>query len=758
MKGGAPLALLLGVFLGLGVGFVLFSTGPDVEALDARVEVETTGTPDDGPDAPAAAPEVADSATATSDRGAERTAEPSVGASMTTGRTGPAGEGVIEGDVTDEDGAPVAGVVVRLERVKKRTLSERENGRELDNRTLDEALDVAAKAWADGQASRYEARTDASGHYRIEDLPKERFSIDAWADGCVVEARSAGTRGVRPGDVVNFKVRRLVELPIRITRPGGGPIDRAMLHEVATVGGRNTSKKVSWRRSSPDLLFAPGSYDLKAGVDRELAEELGIPEMTSDQQSVHLDVGDRPSAVAFELRPQLGVRGRVLLPDDQRLDQARALILPAPSTGDVDLATLGESDENAWLGSWKLDYEFLDLEAGRYVVGIALDWNSPAIAHGFVDVTDGVARLDIQMPTVDESDGLKVRLVNHAGAPVAAHAFSYMVRQQHTSRSNHTEGRSIGPGEYQIDNAGLLEALKEPRPDGVTVSLTVHTRSIGEKTIEIPPGRRELEIVFREPAKVVVGVPGLLGSGFEGKLYVKLTAKGSGSAMVFSTSAQETVGAAGTAELGPVEAGSHALELWVKDRQEGYWRDRKISGTEVRLGPGDNTATLAMPPLYTLTVHVGEAKGDLRLSASNLSLHVGGPVSTNPVVFEMLPAGDYQLQRWGSGADGTMSLSIPAQAEVTFAPSKKNALKVTIHSDDAWLKKAGFENGDLIIAFGGTEFADETEMKALWAEGVKTGVSTVTLLRNGKRQTLNVKLQDLMAFGETGGRLWPSVR
>ncbi|MDP6538921.1 MAG: hypothetical protein QF903_07965 [Planctomycetota bacterium] len=100
------------------------------------------------------------------------------------------GEGAIWGTITTGDGLGVGGVTVRavLRDPSSMIDSPEEVGAAPPDLSLEAAVQAAAEEHARVRAGLFEARSDASGAYRIEGLPGRQFRLTAHLDGWQCDA------------------------------------------------------------------------------------------------------------------------------------------------------------------------------------------------------------------------------------------------------------------------------------------------------------------------------------------------------------------------------------------------------------------------------------------------------------------------------------------------------------------------------------------------------------------------------------------
>ena len=136
------------------------------------------------------------------------------------------------------------------------------------------------------------------------------------------------------------------------------------------------------------------------------------------------------------------------------------------------------------------------------------------------------------------------------------------------------------------------------------------------------------------------------------------------------------VSAEGGQRFDALEPGSYVLNLMITSR--GSRSSAPVAWLPVDLGPGENEARLAIPPLFTLDVVVPETKegarvqvareveGDQRTSRTAASERCD---ADGRVHFEDLPAGRYRVSTWGGKSRGHMIVDVPS-GEVVFEPER----------------------------------------------------------------------------------------
>ncbi len=247
------------------------------------------------------------------------------------------GEGSITGRVVDEDGAPLANVVVRLNgRGGKgmQTTSPSSVGQgapELPS--LTDAVQTAAQSYKAQRASSSETKTDGQGDYRFEQLEDRKWSVKAFATGYVLKADSSYW-DVSVGSTVDFTAKRVQGVQVEVLMPDGSSAEKAHLN-VRPKGDGNRTTNYEWSADQPFLRLIAGRYDIRgysSGVD-----SLKEAELASETQKLDLEAGLTPEGLTFQLVSRNRITGRIEAPNEY----------PSSSQFMVRLMALSEGQEAA---------------------------------------------------------------------------------------------------------------------------------------------------------------------------------------------------------------------------------------------------------------------------------------------------------------------------------------------------------------------------------------------------------------------------
>jgi serine protease Do len=154
--------------------------------------------------------------------------------------------------------------------------------------------------------------------------------------------------------------------------------------------------------------------------------------------------------------------------------------------------------------------------------------------------------------------------------------------------------------------------------------------------------------------------------------------------------------------------------------------------TDASINPGNSGG-----PLFNMN---GEVVGiNTAIISQGQGIGFAIPVNT---VKPLVP----QLETKGSVTRGYLGVTIqtitPALAKALKLQDQKGALVADI-TPDSPAAKAGVQRGDVIVAYNGKEVADNHDLPAMVAGTPVGEQSTVTVLRNGQKMQLAVKVAEL---------------
>ncbi|MHC4473238.1 MAG: PDZ domain-containing protein, partial [Planctomycetota bacterium] len=403
------------------------------------------------------------------------------------------------------------------------------------------------------------------------------------------------------------------------------------------------------------------------------------------------------------------------------------------------------------------EFEFRDLKPGTWLIGVIINRNQ-VVDHAVLDLQGGLVEQNLRGSAADPETFVTVRIEGPDGSLVRR---AILDAKYIGTRAYRTVGRGSGQddGTYRLPFEPLAERLLVS--DGRYYA-EAFTRAFGTARTEFDPeDQGTVTIRYSEPSRLVVTLAGYVDSPYQGATTLQLSEIDEERGVTLFAGRygfDAKLGDDGVQEYRGLQAGLKEIAVQVNTDGGGYLL---VTSDRVRVGPGENRHTLALPPLYTQRVRVdGDTAGQrFRLSPVN---GLGGYWGVNLLapeggvfVFRRLPAGEYELTESGRRDTRTMYFTVPNAKSLAFEPVTVNALRVTVGDGSGPLAAAGLRDGDLIVGLDGEEFRNRTHMDALLKLARTRDSVELTVFRD--RSTLTVTA-DLRRYWEGGGALRPTGR
>ena len=677
----------------------------------------------------------------------------------------------LSGHVTDPQGQPLAGVLVRAARQKERKPERAKRGEELAAApTLDQRLREAVTAHYQALADQRDTTTDGSGAYRFDELVDGDWRVSAGKAGF---AFSTAREVVKPDAVVDFRASLVIRVLISVRMADGKVSDEAAL---VFIGERRMGRRPEgWKAEAPWIALEPGSYELKATLGDPDVGPVYPVVLASESQTVTVRSEAPPAEVIFTLKGTPGICGRIKQTSPEPESDLMVRLMPLPLGKDVDLSALLNSNKQARSDGRDGTFVFKDLSAGRYLIGVTRSWNPPVFAHAVVVVADAMVTQDLELPPLDAAQCIVVHVFSPEGLAVEKADFLFAYKNKDNHWSNNVYATHRGPGTYWIvppKGDGAQNPGPWAMPD-TAVELTAHCTQYGSKSVPVVGPGREVDIRFGEPATLLVSIPGYAGSGFEGR--IRLSVEDADAKQqrghYWGGGEENAIGTEGRQSFGPLESGDVRVVMTIVNDGNRWGASIRAGQIDVHLRPGENTAFFPIPPLYSLAIEVpnGKQNTSVQLSmvgegADNEEFNNYGGISAqldaqSRATFSALPAGVYMLNVWGEGEQGQMRVRVPAGGTVRFQPQVNDCLVVWVNGKEGKLGKAGFENNDKVIAIAGTPLRDvKSDLESIVSANATKEAVSFTVLRNGKTLDLTFDLKAMLTPDTMGGWLQPGLR
>jgi PDZ domain-containing protein len=692
-----------------------------------------------------------------------------------------AGAKVIRGRIVDVDGRPVAGVTVRTGREDdgRGDASSGGFGKAAPPESLDAAVHRAVARFYSRQADLREVATDRDGNYQFDGLRDGLWWVAAWSQGFDVNARGRGEDDegdaqVRPDATLDFVATPVIEVPIAVVMPDGSPAPRAAI-AMTGKGRRESTRSVVWSAAHRTVGLLPGRWQLQATLGDPIEGPSHPEYLDSESQAVEIAAGGETPLVTLRLKSSPGIRGEVrfsgVVPSS---DQVSVKLMRITAGASPDLLALARRNEAENRSQRGLRYFFKDLAPGRYLLGVSRRWRGSIVDHAIVDVEQGVAERDLELPPIDPANCLILTATDAEGRTVEDLSFNRRVDHDNSSTSGGIDGERLPDGSfrfslddlYDVYDAGIDPGRSTTTgewPEGTSVTLTVNSKRCGQKRLDLKPAQRRADVVFGAPARLLVTVAGVQGSGFEGRLDVALVEHRDehefGSR--WNPANGEELSADRTATFGPLDPGDYDVQLRLAHAGgENAWK-YVVASAPISLVAGENRTTVAMPALYSLTIEVPADVDDrtvqcYRKESENDGTSMGQASvdATRHASFENLPEGTYEVSCGGE----SMSVRVPVSGPVRLQSKPLDALRVYIQDEEGRLARSGLKDGDLIHRVDGTDFKTSADFEKAIGARLSNKSIVFTITRGGRDVELTVECSAFTNPFELGGVLEPASR
>ena len=639
-----PLACLL---VGLGAGYLLFrEDGASLRGTEA----DLTG---DAPSASGDASTPRPLHATTLDGGGTR--DPLVAVMEAEPVPAPeAGQGTIQGRVTDAAGEAVAGVHMTLSAVADANAYPRQDPQVDPDVAMLKYLRHMIQQHRWGSAYRQVTTTDADGRYRFESVTARKHRVEAQRDGYQIQPRDHRTwQGVLPDATLDFLATPMARLRLELLGTAAPTSLDVQLRNAtgSTIG-------MQWSPSRPVLDCQPGTWDVSVSGGTQ-------GELRAGPYPLVLVAGAEPQTIRVELEVRPVLRLHLKFAPDEVMP-VFTYMMPSPAGGMPTATVLrarGKMDMRRWINSQMLTpaatehvETFNDLEEGAYVVGIARTREGALEHMEEIVLTGGVVDHTIQVPPLEADSYIMVSAYGPDGALVKGAQYSTGVRSETSSSSGRSETALRRDGRVLVMHQDRGEAPGA----GATWWVDVTVPNLGSKRVEYVRGAvRELRVDFQEPAEVSVEVKGVRGTPYEGRISVGLHPGASRQRGGFGSGPQADKD--GVYVVRGIQPGDYVVSLQV---QSGDHRSIPVAEVPYTVRTGRQTTAVTLPALYTLTVRGGSRRVACSTSGKGgARVHLSAIADDDGVaMFDALPAGTYTI----SADRGRAEVTLPGPSEITL--------------------------------------------------------------------------------------------
>jgi hypothetical protein len=660
------------------------------------------------------------------------------------------GDGVLEGEVKTEDGAPLPDFTFGLRPVRYPY--------EINVHVLplEGRIDYETRRHHWLEAATMTATTDARGYFRFEGLVREPalmpYTLANMPEGYRLSIESGGEwHQLRAGQFLSLRARRSHDVELRVYEDGQLAQEaRYNLRHADTVvpPGRQLGGQ-SWTRQSPRITVSPGPHVItvwgardpharaekaieipESGLDRPIVVHLARP------RGIYVEVHEPDGYIGFNVRGQQGFYECFAVAAERYSD-------------DLDYMGLFRLGHRMGYGR---TFAHPDPAPGRYVIVVvpAHQFHGGPRLTREVEIADESVQVDIHLEPMAEEDFIVVRVHGPDDLPVTRDVViqfrlsSFDMREVTgiAEMSNRQKGEWWLNRESIIGHTRMHNFPETPAQHPHHIELTVIHPRYGRQVVAAPFNRQSpIEVRFQEPAKLEVHVSGMTDENRR-HLVLVVVPKGGSIGDALSEAVEPVPGQplglhGDTQTLSPVAPGPSVVVLGWRTSLESDQGCVIMDRRDITLMPGDNRVSLSVGPLHSLAVTPG------RHEVKAIWLHMLGAPETGMRLeledgkwrAERLPAGDYELRVWGQGS---MRVRVPAASEIILNLEPVNGWHVVSMDRQGIAVSRGLRFGDYVSSINGERGAGTEALQEVLNAALETSNLYLTIERDGR--TLNVTM------------------
>lgn len=567
------------------------------------------------------------------------------------------GTGRFTGKVLTSDNQPLPDVQVRA--VKIDTGRWNYYNRNRKRLEIGEKVDFYIKSLQEGEKNTYESSTDAQGRFHIDGVPQGKYWFEAFAEGYQVEQKNQRGYNIEPDADITFIARQLIEVKVQVQLPDGSlaPSAKIDIGHMQLPGGYS-SWPFNWAPDNDVIeLWEDGCYTLTAKSEEK--------DMSSDAVNLVFRTGNPPEQVVLKLRTFPGIKGKLVFRNDNGINNSGRVEVYAilhTQGKEVTKESLQQGNPGNANNYNGYEFNFDKLIPGNYVIGCFI---RNRLLTEEVRVVDRVVIKDIEIPPLNPSDYVTLWILDPKNSPLIDCQISAGYRGKEGNYSGYAEGVTLlENSSYQV----ILPTTESniASPDSTKYEITVRSGKYGEKKVSFAsPPPEQLTVKFESEAFLEVSFSNLGQVEYADRVGCSLFPETEKRYYYNASMNGPKINSSGILNLGPVQPGKYTLVVFVKTDR---WQYSPVQEIPVDINAGDNTLTVTLPELYSLTVLASPRKagrgvslmkkeGEESSQKQNMYKNLD---KDGKAEFGNLSAGNYEIFLDGK----KKSVSIPDVAEI----------------------------------------------------------------------------------------------
>lgn len=607
------------------------------------------------------------------------------------------------------------------------------------------------------------AETDASGVFTLPNFPPGRIFVKAVRSGLQLDLESSPVATV--GESIRFRATRKIDLTVSVKHVQGDVPSKA---RIRLKRGDVVSEEY-WIANDPTLSLAEGTYTVSAFID-ERGSDAGL-------ESKPTEVEVREGAGPIEL--VLGEQGSIWvklygIDSHEAYCVASGVIADGASPEDVRAMVRERGSRGAEMGWGSSEgYRFQSLEPGRYDVLVFPFERSPYFVRKSCEVKSTREEIAFRFEDIRPPLGFHCRIEDRTAAPEAMDGyrqpFEFRVRAQFGGESIHVPVEVICPPDnkeaWLVPSIATWAELSPGRtPDSFTVWAHAETYGSGESAVAV--GQQEVTISIAESKPltktltvVIRGVDQaqspMLSLGF------KPLAGARGTPTFQSPSYASVVSATSPTQV-ELEVGTYEVRLFLAvDAEDSEWSI--LGRTQVDLET-TTRVDFVVPELCRLYLTFTGATREITARLTPLDSDSFGSrkqscAANERMEIEGLPAGGWAIEVTTLGPRGELlmgfaTVTVPMDTRCHIDLLEPNCVEVDVTDPEGLLGKAGFHDGDRVVAIDGVRIAAGlSQALGVLSRIAKEKSHLLTVDRAGVEVTIEWKLPSGPERGSMGGSM-----
>ena len=554
------------------------------------------------------------------------------------------------------------------------------------------------------------AQTDATGRVRFGVPAVGAYSVLAHHPNFRVKPNKNLEALVQPGTEVRLMATALELVRVQVLGPEGREPDLALIETFAYP-----PQATLWSPEQPEIGLSPGHRKIRALIDPEDFGRLGrVATAASEYVAVYAPTAtDEP--VQLTCQTQTSLIGRVKL-QGMSLPYGffRTLLAPGGDAQPLETSELLSGSELS-LDPTGL-FRFSNLEPGPYTLGLGRIGVPEPDEVVQLEILPGKNRYDFVLDEAAGGTVLVVRVRDPEGRPVNDVELNFVRKTEGRLWNRILPTTPRGEGLYHAFLVPTIAEELETRGPEDEFFLQLRHTEFADSRLPLQAGQTELEVTLDWNATLSVTCTGLSSELSPRDLYLSVSMSPRGRGVRIADEPSEE----GAWEFEGLNPGVVTIQVLARSEERSLHTGRTLVTGTSELVSGVNRFVLELPPLHTLIVEAPELLTGTQFELASSSV---SPTSERTwidsdreervndrgeLVFELVPPGSYHLAEGTTGQG--MMLKVPG-GPYRYEPRSADGWRLAFDTESGSLHEAGLRNGDFVISVDGRRVTDGEEIQ-----------------------------------------------